>query len=650
MAYSPLGPSAKLTAQAYNDLHGWSIQNPQAFWSAVVQFTGVQMHPAWSGDQNQVLSQIETAHLSEKNKWFQGFKINYAENVLNKGLSTPDQTALYWLSEGPLHPGEKVESMSFLELRRQVQLCASALRKRGVQPKDRIAGYLPNRPEAIVAFLATASLGAIWTSASPDFGVQGVLDRFGQVEPKVLFVCDRYWYGGKEISMSEKNLGVIRGLAPGLQSVIEISTSKQKAEAGAQSWSEFLGTGEPLQIEFYKADFSHPLMILFSSGTTGLPKCIVHGHGGTVLQHFKEHQLQSDIKSGDCVFYFSTLGWMMWNWLVSALGSGASVMLYDGSPLLGDGKTLLRFAKNCGCTHFGTSAKFLESAQKMNVKWFPEKDGDLSLLRVLFSTGSPLSEEGFRYVYENIKSDLQLASISGGTDIVSCFVLGNPWSPVFAGQIQGAGLGMDVQVFGEQGVPITDLEKGELVCLSPFPCMPVGFWKDPMDQKYQQAYFEKFSWQGKPVWCHGDFIHRTRQGGFVILGRSDAVLNPGGVRIGTAEIYRQVEKVDEVLESIVVGQNWQNDVRVVLFVRLKEGATLSETLVQKIKTTVRSGATPRHVPAVIISVPEIPRTKSGKLLELAVRNIIHGELVKNQEAMANPESLQYFKDLPALKS
>ena len=632
----------------YRQLHLKSVQDPDKFWRSVAEFTlGIRS-----------LNSIYVPDLSSpilKADWFLGQKLNYAQSVLRFCKIHPDQVALYELFENPEWTKDSEttpRTLSFAELEAKVSQCAKSLQKAGVKKGDRIAAYLPNRSEAVIGWLATASLGAVWTSASPDFGVQGVLDRFGQIEPKVLLVTDRYWYNGTENSMSEKNQAICKALTS-LELVVEVKAwapfSASDKASNFKSWDEFLSESRASDIDFAMVEFSHPLMILFSSGTTGIPKCIVHSHGGTVLQHAKEHQLQSNVQAGDCLFYFSTLGWMMWNWLVTGLASGASLMLFDGSPLTGDGRALQRYAKKASCTHFGTSAKFIESSLKMNVNWNPIQD-PMPRLRVVFSTGSPLSSEGFEYVYKNMKADVQLASISGGTDIVSCFVLGNPWSPVYSGEIQGPGLGMDVQVFSDEGQSIEGFDKGELVCATAFPSMPVGFWNDPGQEKYKGAYFDRFQIQGKSIWCHGDFIHKTAHGGYLILGRSDAVLNPGGVRIGTAEIYRQVEKVEEVLESLVIGQNWQNDVRVVLFVKLKSEFRLDDQLANKIKKTIRAHATPRHIPAKIIAVPEIPRTKSGKLLELAVRNIVHGWEVKNKEAMANPECLDYFKDLSELKN
>jgi acetoacetyl-CoA synthetase len=489
--------------------------------------------------------------------------------------------------------------------------------------------------------LATASLGAIWSSCSPDFGVQGVLDRFGQIEPKILFCADGYLYGGKEFDCQEKVSEILEQL-PSVEECVVIDYLGKAATAGT-SLFDFLEPFEPGEIRFERTQFNDPLYILYSSGTTGVPKCIVHGAGGTLLQHLKEHRLHSDVKPGDRLFYFTTLGWMMWNWLVSGLASGATLVLYDGSPFVGNGKALFDMADEEGVTHFGTSAKFIDAIAKAGLE--PKKTHQLKPLRAILSTGSPLLPEGFDYVYSHIKSDVCLSSISGGTDIVSCFVLGNPAGPVWRGEIQAKGLGMAVLVFDENASPVIG-EKGELVCTKPFPSMPLGFWNDPDGTKYRAAYFEKYP----GVWRHGDWCEETEHGGFIIYGRSDAVLNPGGVRIGTAEIYRQVEQLPEVVESLVIGQEWQGDVRVVLFVKLKEGISLSDGLVSSIKRRIRENTTPRHVPAKILQVGDIPRTKSGKIVELAVRDVVHGRTVKNLEALANPDALEHFRNRAELAS
>jgi acetoacetyl-CoA synthetase len=614
----------------YDALHRWSVTHPEQFWTTLWDFAGVVAEKRGE----RVLAD---ANKMPGAKWFPDARLNFAENLL-RSHDTAD--ALVFWGE------DKVKGRaSHAELYRAVAQTAWALRDMGVDRGDRVAAYLPNLPAAVVAMLATASIGAIFSSASPDFGVQGVLDRFGQIAPKVLFACDGYYYNGKVIDCLGK-VAEIAARMPSLERVVIVPYAGSGADIAAVkhgvSLADFLApfAGER-EIRFERLPFDHPLYILYSSGTTGVPKCIVHSAGGTLLQHLKEQRLHSDIKTGDRLFYFTTCGWMMWNWLVSGLASGATLLLYDGSPFVGRGNILFDYAEAEGMTHFGTSAKFIDAIAKINLA--PAKTHKLDRLRAIFSTGSPLVPEAFNYVYDSIKRDVQLASISGGTDIISCFVLGNPVGPVWRGEIQCRGLGMAVEVFDEAGRPVRRT-KGELVCLKPFPSMPVGFWNDPDGRKYRAAYFEKYP----GIWCHGDFIEETAHGGFVIYGRSDATLNPGGVRIGTAEIYRQVEKLDEVLEALVIGQDWEKDTRVVLFVKLREGLTLDDALARRIKDVIRENTTPRHVPAKILQVGDIPRTKSNKIVELAVRNLVHGEPVKNVEALANPEALDWFRDRPEL--
>ena len=614
----------------YDALHRWSVTHPEQFWTTLWDFAGVVAEKRGE----RVLAD---ANKMPGAKWFPDARLNFAENLL-RSHDTAD--ALVFWGE------DKVKGRaSHAELYRAVAQTAWALRDMGVGKGDRVAAYLPNLPAAVVAMLATASIGAIFSSASPDFGVQGVLDRFGQIAPKVLFACDGYYYNGKVIDCLGK-VAEIAARMPSLERVVIVPYAGSGADIAAVkhgvSLADFLApfAGER-EIRFERLPFEHPLYILYSSGTTGVPKCIVHSAGGTLLQHLKEQRLHSDIKTGDRLFYFTTCGWMMWNWLVSGLASGATLLLYDGSPFVGRGNILFDYAEAEGMTHFGTSAKFIDAIAKINLA--PAKTHKLDRLRAIFSTGSPLVPEAFNYVYDSIKRDVQLASISGGTDIISCFVLGNPVGPVWRGEIQCRGLGMAVEVFDEAGRPVRRT-KGELVCLKPFPSMPVGFWNDPDGRKYRAAYFEKYP----GIWCHGDFIEETAHGGFVIYGRSDATLNPGGVRIGTAEIYRQVEKLDEVLEALVIGQDWEKDTRVVLFVKLREGLTLDDALARRIKDVIRENTTPRHVPAKILQVGDIPRTKSNKIVELAVRNLVHGEPVKNVEALANPEALDWFRDRPEL--
>ena len=619
----------------YSDLWQWSVDQPEAFWREIWKFC------AAVGDPGDVV--LEAGDQMPGARWFPQAKLNYAENLLQR---RDDGEALVFWGE------DKVKRrMSYAELYAEVARFQSFLRAAGVGEGDRVAGYLPNLPETLVAMLATTALGAIWSSASPDFGVQGVLDRFGQIEPKVLVCVDGYWYNGKPVDCLAKNAEVVARMPTLVKTVVVPYLDPAPALAGipgAVCWTA-LADENPAStavdrnnaVIFHRVPFAHPLFIMFSSGTTGVPKCIVHCHGGVLLQHLKEHMLHSDVRPGDRLFYFTTCGWMMWNWLVSGLAAGATLLLYDGSPFASRGTVLFDYAAAEKMTHFGTSAKFIDAAAKLGLT--PGKTHDLSALRAMFSTGSPLSPEGFDWVYREIKQDMLLASISGGTDIISCFVLGNPVLPVYRGEIQCRGLGMAVDVFDENGKPVRS-EKGELVCRKPFPVMPVGFWNDPDGAKYRAAYFERFD----NIWCHGDFSELTAHDGMIIYGRSDATLNPGGVRIGTAEIYRQVEQLPEVLESLVIGQDWppgrNDDVRVVLFVKLAEGKNLDIALVDRIRQQIKANTTPRHVPAKVVQVQDIPRTKSGKIVELAVRNVVHNQPVKNVEALANPEALDYFRN------
>jgi acetoacetyl-CoA synthetase len=607
---------------SYEDLHRWSIESSPEFWNLVWDFCEVRGE---KGGRT-----VVDATRMPGARWFPDARLNYAENLLRE----QGGGIVFW---GEDRIKRRLTHQNFYHL---VSRIAQALADAGVKKGDRVAGYLPNVPEAIAALLASASLGAVWSSCSPDFGVQGVLDRFGQIEPKILFCADGYLYGGKEFDSQEKASQVLEKL-PSVEECVVIDYLGAPATAGTSLY-DFLEPFEPGELRFEQVEFNHPLYILYSSGTTGVPKCIVHGTGGALLQHLKEHRLHSDVKPGDRLFYFTTLGWMMWNWLVSGLASGATLLLYDGSPFVGRGKVIFDFAEAEDMTHLGTSAKFIDAIAKAGLR--PKDTHRLDKLRAVLSTGSPLAPEGFDYVYASLKDDVCLSSISGGTDIVSCFVLGNPIGPVWRGEIQAKGLGMAVEVFDENGKALKR-EKGELVCTRPFPSMPVGFWNDPDGAKYRAAYFEKYP----NVWRHGDWCEETEHGGIVIYGRSDAVLNPGGVRIGTAEIYRQVEKLEDVIESLVIGQDWQGDVRVVLFVKLKDGVPLDEPLSARIKRQIRENTTPRHVPSKILAVDDIPRTKSGKIVELAVREVVHGRPVKNIEALANPEALEHFRNRPELR-
>ncbi len=617
-------------AGSYRDLYGWSIAQPEQFWQSVWSFCGVIADTR--GDV--VLLNSERMPGAQ---FFPKARLNYAENLLRR---RDDTEALVFRGEDRVK-----RRMTYDQLYDRVSQLVQVLLGMGIQPGDRIAGYVPNMPETVIAMLAAASIGAIWSSCSPDFGPRGVVDRFGQIGPRVLFTADGYYYNGKAHDSLARVAEFLPEL-PTVERVIVFPYTRQSPELlavpGAVMLPDLIDKYPPRDIPFAGLPFNHPLFIMFSSGTTGVPKCIVHGAGGTLLQHLKEHRLHSDIHPGDRMLYFTTCGWMMWNWLISGLASEATLLLYDGSPFHPDGNILFDFARDERCTFFGTSAKFIDACGKAGLK--PMGTHDLPALRTIASTGSPLLPESFDYVYDAIKKDVCVSSISGGTDIVSCFVLGNPIGPVWRGEIQARGLGMAVEVWDEDGISRRG-QKGELVCTLPFPSMPIGFWDDDGGERYRAAYFDKFP----NVWCHGDYIELTEHDGVIIHGRSDATLNPGGVRIGTAEIYRQVEQLPEVEESLVIDQEWQGDTRIVLFVCLRAGLTLDDALAQKIKTQIRTNTTPRHVPAKIVQVADIPRTKSGKIVELAVRNIVHGWPVKNREALANPEALELYKDLPELK-
>jgi acetoacetyl-CoA synthetase len=611
----------------YDTLWRWSVDERERFWPALAEFTGVIQSPGRA-------PVLQRRDRMPGAVWFEDTRLNYAESLLARD---DDHVAIVFVNERGAR-----RQFTYRELRAEVGRVAAGLRELGIGPGDRVAGFVPNIPETMIAMLAATSLGAAWTSCSPDFGIAGVLDRFGQVAPRVLFTADGYYYNGKTLDCLANVRGVLEQL-PSVERVVVIPYVAPAPDLGglrnAVAFGDFGRAGAAPA--FTRVPFNTPLFVMYSSGTTGVPKCIVHGVGGTLLQHRKEHVLHCDLSPDDRLFFYTTCGWMMWNWLASALATGTTLVLYDGSPFAPDRDVLWRLAEREGVTAFGTSPKYLSALQKEGGA--PGRTQDLSALRTLLCTGSPLAPEQFDYVYEAVKSDLHLASISGGTDIVSCFCLGNPWLPVYRGEIQSPGLGMKTEVFDDEGRPVRG-RQGELVCSAPFPSMPIGFWADPDGAKYRAAYFERYT----DVWCHGDYAVITENGGFVILGRSDAVLNPGGVRIGTAEIYRQVEKLDEVLESVAVGQDWEGDVRVVLFVRLRPGVDLDAGLERRIRDAIRANTTPRHVPARIVVVPDIPRTISGKIVELAVRNVIHGRPVRNTDALANPEALEHFRDRPEL--
>jgi acetoacetyl-CoA synthetase len=613
----------------YATLWQWSVDERESFWSALMEFAGVIRTPGRA-------PVLQDRDRMPGAKWFADTALNFAENLL---VRNDGHVAVVFCNER----GARRE-ITYRTLNAEVARVAAGLRELGIAPGDRVAGFLPNLPEAVIAMLATTSLGAVWTSCSPDFGLNGVLDRFGQIAPRVLFTADGYFYGGKTLD----SIGPIRGVLDRLPSVERVVVIPYVDPApdvsGLPNAVLFARVGTPgAPLEFARVPFDSPLYVMYSSGTTGVPKCIVHGVGGTLLQHRKEHLLHADLKADDRLFFFTTCGWMMWNWLVSGLATGCTLVLYEGSPFAPDRDVLWRMAERERVTVFGTSPKYLAALEKDGGA--PGASFDLAPLRAVLSTGSPLAPEQFDFVYSRIKQDVQLASISGGTDIISCFCLGNPWLPVYRGEIQCRGLGMQTEIFDEAGRPVRG-QQGELVCSAPFPSMPVGFWNDPDGSKYHAAYFDRFP----NVWCHGDYALLTESDGIVILGRSDAVLNPGGVRIGTAEIYRQVEKLDEILESVAVGQDWMNDVRVVLFVRTRPGIELDAALEKRIRDTIRASTTPRHVPAKIVAVADIPRTLSGKIVELAVRNVVHDRPVRNADALANPGALEHFRNRPELSS
>lgn len=622
----------------YPELHAWSVQNKDDFWQAIWQFFRVQ------GTAGETV--LVNEHAMPGAQWFPEARLNFAENLLHNSI---DKNRLAIIERG--EHGRR-ETLSYAQLTEQVAKVAAFLRSQNVTQGDCVAGFLPNSQYAVIAMLAAASIGAIWTSCSPDFGVQGVLDRFQQTRPKVLFACDGYYYAGKVQHTLEKINDIQTGL-PTLKACVVVpylNTQDQQDLSAYCLWPDMLQDKAP-ELTFAALPFSAPLYILYSSGTTGKPKCIVHSVGGTLLQHLKELALHSDVQANSTLFYYTTCGWMMWNWLVSGLALGSSLLLWDGSPFHPKQSQLFDLIDEEGIDIFGGSAKYYAACEKFDLH--PQQTHSLVSLKTLLSTGSPLSPESFDYLYQSVKQDMCVSSISGGTDIISCFALGCPVLPVYRGELQCLGLGMDVHFVDDQGQPLTEA-KGELVCRSPFPSMPIGFWNDPDGGKYRQAYFERFP----DCWAHGDYgqlcehydaQNQISQRGAMIHGRSDAVLNPGGVRIGTAEIYRQVEKVPAVFESLAIAQQWKDDVRIVLFVRLQEGSTLDDSLKNEIKQSIRSNTTPRHVPAKIIQVADIPRTLSGKIVELAVKKVVEGLPVNNTEALANPQVLELFRNLPELQ-
>lgn len=620
-----------LSLADYRQLHRWSVDNIPAFWELVWDFCGV------IGKKGTPL--LSDGHRMPGAKFFPGAKLSFAENMMRRTGSAP---AMIFRGED-----KKRYQFSFDELHALVSRLQQAMKAAGVGKGDRVAAMLPNLPESVAIMLAASSLGAIFSSCSPDFGERGVIDRFGQIQPKLFFACDGYWYAGKKIGIAEKLDVVIKNLLTAEQVIIVPYLGEAKEVASklprATDLDSFVASFPAKQVAFERLPFDHPLYILFSSGTTGVPKCIVHCAGGVLLQHLKEHKLHCGIKPGDRMFWFTTMGWMMWNWLVTGLAAEGTLMLYDGSPFHPKNDVIFDYAAEEKIDFLGTSAKFIDAAKKAGLR--PKETHDLSSMRVLASTGSPLVPESFDYVYEAIKKDVHLASVSGGTDLAACFVGSDPTSPVWKGEIQAPALGMAVEVWDDHGKPISG-ERGELVCTKPFPSMPIMFWNDPDGKKYHSAYFDRFP----NIWCHGDFAEWTGHGGMIIHGRSDATLNPQGVRIGTAEIYAQVEQISEVVESIAIGQEWDGDTRIVLFVRLRDGLKLDDALITKIKQQIRTGASPRHVPAKIVQIADIPRTRSGKITELAVRDVVHGRPVKNTEALANPEALELYRDLPALRN
>ena len=617
-----------LDINSYQELHDWSIKNIPEFWKEIWNQSEI-IHSSTYTDV------IDDLHKMPGAKWFSGSRLNFAENLLRY---RNDDVAIYAKAENlPLR------SITYNELFNQVEALSHSLKSIGVGKGDRVVGFIPNIPEAVIAMLATSTIGAIWSSASPDFGVKGVLDRFKQIEPKIIFTSDGYYYNGKEFDSLKKLNGILKEL-PSVQKTIVINQINNPKRNGLSfdfiNFDDFLNK-YPDKIHFEQLPFDHPLFIMYSSGTTGLPKSIVHSAGGTLIQQWKELRLHCNLSKEDTIFYFTTCGWMMWNWLVSSLSIGSSIVLFDGAPFYPDNKKLWEIADQLEISIFGTSAKYIDSCEKSGLK--PKNLFRLSKLKTILSTGSPLSNENFKYVYENIKSDVLLGSISGGTDIISCFALANPILPVEEGELQSRGLGMDVHAFDENGKKIID-KKGELVCTSIFPSMPIYFWNDPDHQKYQNAYFSKF----EKVWHHGDFIRISKNGSMKIYGRSDATLNPGGVRIGTSEIYRVIEKIDKISDSLVVGQSWKGDQRIILFLKMKEGHTLNKSVENMVKQMIKKTCSPRHVPEVVLETNEIPYTINGKKVEIAVKKVIEGNAVDNTDSLQNPEVLDFYKNISEL--